>query len=71
MDLKPEIGYRLFKDEDESKRFKEHMETHWSGTVQIAGYATKAELLKFIEDNHIELDEVTTQNVHNDNYYNN
>ena len=70
MDEIPEIGYHLFEDDTQAKDWVEHMNSRWSGGyVWIDGYATKEEMLKFIEDNNIELDEATSKNVYDDNHY--
>ena len=70
MDEKPKIRYRLFKDDVQAEEWVEYMNSCWSGGyVWLGGYATKEKLLKFIEDNNIELDETTSKNVYDDNHY--
>ena len=70
MDEKPEIGFRLFEDEDQAKAWAQHMNEHYSGgRTWIIGPASQAELTAYIKANHIELDEATSRNVNNSNYY--
>lgn len=70
MDEKPEIAFRLFKDEEQAKAWAQYMNEHYSGgRTRILGPATKSELIAYIEENHIELDEATDQNVYDPNHY--
>lgn len=70
MDEKPEIGFHLFEDEEQAKAWAQHMNDHYSGgRTWIIGPVTKAELLKFVKENNIELDEETERKVYNPNHY--
>lgn len=70
MDERPEIGYRLFKDDAEAKSWEDHMQKNYSGgTTHLKGYATQKEVLDFICRNNILLDPKTEENVNNINYY--
>ena len=70
MDEKPKIAFRLFEDEDQAKAWEQHMNEHYSGgRTWIIGPATMAEVTAYIDENHIVLDEATSQNVNNPNYY--
>lgn len=70
MDEKPEVGYRLFEDKWQAYAWEEHMNINYSGgRTWIIGPATKADVLSYIEENHIQLDELTKKNVENDNNY--
>ena len=70
MDESPNVGYRLFEGEKEAYAWEEHMNTNYSGgRTWIIGPATKAEILSYIEKNHIQLDELTRKNIENEENY--
>lgn len=70
MDEKPEVGYRLFEDKRQAYAWEEYMNIHYSGgRTWIIGPATKVEILSYIEENHIQLDEPTRKNIENDGNY--
>lgn len=70
MDEFPEYGYRLCDDYKQALEWAEYMQDNYSGgTTRIMRPAYKEELLKFIEDNNLQLDEKTLQNVNNNDYY--
>lgn len=69
MDEYPEYGYRL-DDYKHAIEWAEYMQDNYSGgTTRIVRPAYKEEVLKFIEDNNLQLDEKTLQNVNNNDYY--
>jgi hypothetical protein len=45
------------------------MRTNWSGTCLILGFATKQEILEYIDKYNLTLDERTMTNIHSDKYY--
>lgn len=70
MDESPSVGFRLFEDEAQAHTWEKHMNDNYSGGCTcIIGPATKAEILSYIEENHIQLDELTKKNIENDNNY--
>ncbi len=70
MDESPSVGYRLFEDEAQAYAWEKSMNDHYSGgRTWIIGPATKAEILSFIMENHIQLDELTKKNIKNDDNY--
>lgn len=65
MDLKPEIGYRLFESEEKAKEYAAHMQKNWTeGTTQIEGPVTQREVIDYVESNHITLDPATRANIY-------
>lgn len=68
MDEKPEFGFRLLESRENAEQWAQHMCSYGYPTW-ICGPATKAEVLSYIEQNHIKLDELTRQNVNNDDFY--
>ena len=70
MDMHPEYGYRLFDSAEQAQAWQEHMRKNYaSGTTWIVGPAKKQEMLQYIEDNHLSLDDKTMENINNNNYY--
>ena len=70
MDESPSVGYRLFEDEAQAYAWEKHMQENYSGgKTWIVGPATKTEILSFIMENPIQLDEPTRRNIENDAYY--
>lgn len=70
MDVAPNFGFKLFESEEQAYAWEKHMQENYSGgRTWIIGTATKAEVLSYIEENHIQLDELTKKNVENDNNY--
>ena len=70
MDESPNVGYRLFEDKWQAYAWEEHMNNNYSGgRTWIIGPATKAEILSYVEKNHIQLDEPTRNNIENDDNY--
>lgn len=70
MDESPNIGYRLFENEKKAYAWEEHMNTNYSGgRTWIIGPATKAEILSYVEKNHIQFDEPTRKNIENEENY--
>ena len=70
MDERPEVGFHLFEDEEQAYAWEKHMQENYSGgRTWLIGPATKADVLSYIEENHIQLDELTKKNVENDDNY--
>lgn len=70
MDEKPHEGFRLFKDDQEANQWVFEMNEMYSGgSTRLVGRATWAEVHKYVEDNHLELDDETLSNVNNMAYY--
>lgn len=70
MDESPSVGFRLFEDEAQAYAWEKHMQENYSGgRTWIVGPATKTDVLSYIEENHIQLDELTKKNIENDAYY--
>lgn len=70
MDEKPREGFRLFKDDVEAKQWAFEMNENYSGgSTRLVGRATWAEVHRYVEENHLELDEQTVININNMAYY--
>jgi len=70
MDEKPHEGFRLFNDDQEAKQWAFEMNENYSGgSTRIIGRATWDEVHKYVEANHMELDDQTLSNVNNMAYY--
>lgn len=69
MDPKPEIGFRAFEDLEKAQDWARYMQNNWSGTCQILGFATKQEILDYIDEYHLTPDERTLTDIHNDEWY--
>lgn len=70
MDESPSVGFHLFEDEEQAYAWEKHMNDNYSGgRTWIIGPATKAEILSYVEKNHIQLDELTKKNIENDDNY--
>ena len=69
MDPEPEIGFRTFKDLETAQDWANHMQSNWSDTCQILGFATKQEILEYIDKYHLTPDERTLADINNDECY--
>lgn len=69
MDPQPEIGFKMFEDLEKAQDWAKCMRTNWSGTCLILGFATKQEILEYIDKYNLTPDERTMANIYNDKYY--
>lgn len=70
MDVAPNFGFKLFESEEQAYAWEKHMQENYSGgRTWLIGPATKADVLSYIEENHIQLDELTKKNIENDDNY--
>lgn len=70
MDEKPRIGFQLCENRECAQEWaKEMTDAYSGGPTYIIGPATKAEILSYIENNHIQLDEPKRKNIENDDNY--
>lgn len=70
MDEKPHEAFRLFNDEQEARQWEFEMNENYTGGItRLIGRATWAEVHKYVEENHLELDDQTLSNVNNMAYY--
>lgn len=69
MDPKPEMGFRMFENLETAQDWANHMQNNWSGTCSIIGFATKQDILDYIDKYHLTLDERTLSDINNDEYY--
>lgn len=69
MDPQPEIGFKTFKDLETAQDWAKHMQDNWSGTCCIIGFATKQEILEYIDKYHLTPDEKTMTDIFNDECY--
>ena len=69
MDSNPEIGFRMFETLETARDWANYMQNNWSGTCCIIGFATKQEILDYIDKYHLTPDERTLSDINNDEYY--
>ena len=70
MDLEASHDYRLFESMKQANEWVERMkEAYTSGDVWIIGPATQKELLRYIRDYDLSVDEATMKNINNKDYY--
>lgn len=70
MDMYPHTGYKLFHDETHAKAWERHMRENYSGGITtLVGYATKQEILDYIEAFNIKPEQELLNNINNDEYY--
>lgn len=70
MDEKPRIGFQLCENRESAQEWAKEMTAAYSGgPTYIIGPATKAEILSYIKGYEDQFDELTIQNINNDEYY--
>lgn len=69
MDWNEEISYRLFPTEKKAREWSKEITNSINGKCRVIGFASKAEVLGYIQQNNVQLDAITEQNVNNDSYY--
>lgn len=70
MDIQPNIGFHLFKDEAEAKAWEKYMQTEYSGGItRLIGPANKQEIMDFLIAHDIDSAPELMRNICNDSYY--
>lgn len=69
MDWNEEISYHLFDNEKKAREYAKELTDSINGRCRVVGFASKSELLEYIQKGNIQLDALTKSNVENDSYY--